>query len=754
MSATVASRPRVRRVPRPRPQRAHAVPRALVLRERARGRGRAPPPRAARGVGRARERARALRRAARTARRSHRVAPGGRARCASAGSWAASSSRRPSDDLRWGRRVCAAAVERGVLLRPLGDVVVLMPPLTITSPELHRIVHTLADALDAGTARSMSWHDWADHEAKRVHDAEPVARTARPRPRRGAEARRRRRRPPRRVVRVERLPRSHPSSRGRRRRPRRARPLGHRFGLGAPDRRLAAGALRARGRARRVEAHRARGAVHHRLRRQPRRAHHVRGARRARVLRRAEPRVDHRRPAARGRAARGLPPSRRRARRRDPVRVRPSRARSSSRRRCSRWTATSRRSRELAEVCARHGALLVLDEAHAVLAAGARAPRRRRRAARRHAVEDARRARRVRRRARALHRSRGEPRPLLHLHHRVDAGRHRRRARRARGRCDRPKATSSAPACAPTSTGCGRTTRRRSCPYVCGSEQRALEVAAALLDDGLLVTADPPADGAAGHVAAARHAVGRAHRRAGRPARARARARTSPRDPTRTLLVVRRRHGHRGRQDVVDRRGRAGSCARDGVAVAARKPVQSVGARRTARRRRARRRHRRRPRHRVSRAPHATTSRGHRRWPPTSWGCRRSRSTTSRPSSPGPTVSRSASSKASAGLAPRSRPTATTSTSHACSQPDLVVLVADAGLGTINAVRLSARRVRRLPADRGAEPLRRRPTPRPQPRLPRRATPDLDVVTAPAQLAARLRRRSSRSLLRAGIPGS
>ncbi len=54
----------------------------------------------------------------------------------------------PAADLRWGRRVCAAAVERGVLLRPLGDVVVLMPPLTITSQELHRIVHALADALD------------------------------------------------------------------------------------------------------------------------------------------------------------------------------------------------------------------------------------------------------------------------------------------------------------------------------------------------------------------------------------------------------------------------------------------------------------------------------------------------------------------------------------------------------------------------------------------------------------------------------
>jgi adenosylmethionine-8-amino-7-oxononanoate aminotransferase len=51
----------------------------------------------------------------------------------------------PGDGLRWGRRACAEAVRRGVLLRPLGDVVVLMPPLTITSPELHRIV----DALEA-----------------------------------------------------------------------------------------------------------------------------------------------------------------------------------------------------------------------------------------------------------------------------------------------------------------------------------------------------------------------------------------------------------------------------------------------------------------------------------------------------------------------------------------------------------------------------------------------------------------------------
>jgi adenosylmethionine-8-amino-7-oxononanoate aminotransferase len=54
----------------------------------------------------------------------------------------------PRAGLRWGRRVCAAAVERGVLLRPLGDVVVVMPPLTITSPELLRIVDALEGAID------------------------------------------------------------------------------------------------------------------------------------------------------------------------------------------------------------------------------------------------------------------------------------------------------------------------------------------------------------------------------------------------------------------------------------------------------------------------------------------------------------------------------------------------------------------------------------------------------------------------------
>ena len=53
----------------------------------------------------------------------------------------------PGPGLRWGRRVCAGAVARGVLLRPLGDVVVLMPPLTTTADEILRIVDALEEAL-------------------------------------------------------------------------------------------------------------------------------------------------------------------------------------------------------------------------------------------------------------------------------------------------------------------------------------------------------------------------------------------------------------------------------------------------------------------------------------------------------------------------------------------------------------------------------------------------------------------------------
>ncbi len=49
---------------------------------------------------------------------------------------------------RTGMRACTAAKQRGVFLRPIGDVVIVMPPLTITMAELD----ILFDALEAGIA--------------------------------------------------------------------------------------------------------------------------------------------------------------------------------------------------------------------------------------------------------------------------------------------------------------------------------------------------------------------------------------------------------------------------------------------------------------------------------------------------------------------------------------------------------------------------------------------------------------------------
>jgi adenosylmethionine-8-amino-7-oxononanoate aminotransferase len=53
---------------------------------------------------------------------------------------------------RRGRRVCAGAVERGVLLRPLGDVVVLMPHLTFSTDEIRTMIDALKDAIEEEAA--------------------------------------------------------------------------------------------------------------------------------------------------------------------------------------------------------------------------------------------------------------------------------------------------------------------------------------------------------------------------------------------------------------------------------------------------------------------------------------------------------------------------------------------------------------------------------------------------------------------------
>jgi adenosylmethionine-8-amino-7-oxononanoate aminotransferase len=53
----------------------------------------------------------------------------------------------PEPDLRWGRRVSAGCVSRGVLIRPLGDVVVVMPPLTTTETEIDHVVEVLAASI-------------------------------------------------------------------------------------------------------------------------------------------------------------------------------------------------------------------------------------------------------------------------------------------------------------------------------------------------------------------------------------------------------------------------------------------------------------------------------------------------------------------------------------------------------------------------------------------------------------------------------
>ncbi len=52
-----------------------------------------------------------------------------------------------------GMRVCRHALSRGVWLRPLGDVVVVMPPLAIELPQLDRSMDAIEDAINVECGR-------------------------------------------------------------------------------------------------------------------------------------------------------------------------------------------------------------------------------------------------------------------------------------------------------------------------------------------------------------------------------------------------------------------------------------------------------------------------------------------------------------------------------------------------------------------------------------------------------------------------
>jgi adenosylmethionine-8-amino-7-oxononanoate aminotransferase len=54
--------------------------------------------------------------------------------------------------VRIGHRVTLEARRRGAIIRPLGDVVVLMPPLSISPADLRRLVEITGEAIDAATA--------------------------------------------------------------------------------------------------------------------------------------------------------------------------------------------------------------------------------------------------------------------------------------------------------------------------------------------------------------------------------------------------------------------------------------------------------------------------------------------------------------------------------------------------------------------------------------------------------------------------
>ena len=57
---------------------------------------------------------------------------------------------------RIGHQVTLEARRRGAIIRPLGDTVILMPPLAISEDELRRLVAITAEAIEAATSERLA----------------------------------------------------------------------------------------------------------------------------------------------------------------------------------------------------------------------------------------------------------------------------------------------------------------------------------------------------------------------------------------------------------------------------------------------------------------------------------------------------------------------------------------------------------------------------------------------------------------------
>jgi adenosylmethionine-8-amino-7-oxononanoate aminotransferase len=58
--------------------------------------------------------------------------------------------------LRLGHRVTLEARRRGAIIRPLGDVIVLMPPLAISKGDLKRLIEITGESIEAACSSRLA----------------------------------------------------------------------------------------------------------------------------------------------------------------------------------------------------------------------------------------------------------------------------------------------------------------------------------------------------------------------------------------------------------------------------------------------------------------------------------------------------------------------------------------------------------------------------------------------------------------------